>query len=225
MLKTIIRTMLFVVFSLSAFQAAFAQPARVIKESELTTKIARAEEKLKTQKYRIRFVRDDDGEIRRGVYRTQIYEFVPPDRVRKVWTSVEDGGVKTMEEIFVGAKQFRKEHGEKWKDITNENYGVAGGGGGGGNADVSKTYRYLGKVTLNDQPADLYEEETIIEDAFQNRVFVRTETERYWFNAAGLFVKIASEYKSGASSQVRFTVSEYEYDPSIKIAAPRLARK
>lgn len=79
--------------------------------------------------------------------------------------------------------------------------------------------------TVNNQTADLYQIVTNRKYIYPTKNYTDVQTESYWFDASGRFVKILEEYYDGDTKNVSRKTEEYEYDPNIKIEAPVLKTK
>lgn len=150
------------------------------------------------------------------------FEYVPPDRRRYV-SEIKTQRLNTKTEtIQIGEKKYtRKDFGE-WKEVevkeksqSKRSYKIT---------DEQREYRYIGKESLDNQKADVYErliKHKIIDDKSQKESF-STIKEKYWFGENGLLLKMQMETEivSGIMRSFSRRVWTYEYDPNIKIEVP-----
>lgn len=209
------------------FSICFAQITaqnRKVTEQEITSLKNNAYEKLKNRTYRRTMTSESYKNINDKApyyYVTSILENLPPDKSHYVYENKTIDGTKRTETITIGQKKYQRLNNESWNETASESSGF--GGGSGTLVDTQKTveYKYLGKKTIRDQDADLYEKKTTTKFESSGKKFTSIYTERFWFSKDGLFLKTENESKDGNDKITSHTIFEYEYNlTDLKIEAP-----
>jgi hypothetical protein len=128
--------------------------------------------------------------------------------------------VKRTEMIEINNRKYLRENNGKWKDITKPEAGGFGGGfASAGEIKNEKTpeHRYLGKQTVNGQTVDAYEQK--ITRKYENIEGLSVNEEKIWIDQKGRYLKTETKTRIGDRNIFQMTV---EYDPSIKITAPKI---
>ncbi len=139
----------------------------------------------------------------------------PPDS-EHVITQIEDqSGVHRTERIKIGAKYYYKKDDDAWKEKSGEDGNSANRFSISGMPDESQ--RKI-SVEHKDKADDLDAELYIITTQDDGVIYIQ----KYWFNSNNLLVREESEsFRKNSESLLR-TTTTYEYDPNIKIEAPKL---
>ena len=129
--------------------------------------------------------------------------------------------VERTETIKINNRKFLRKNNGKWEDITKPK---AGGFGGFMTGEVIKNKetierRYLGKETVNGQTVDVYEQK--ITRDYENIKGLSINEEKIWIDQKGRYLKTETKSRIGDKHIFQMTV-EYEYDPKIKITAPKI---
>ena len=194
----------------------------VIKENEFKEILANATGKLKDKIYRLTKTEENfaDRNGKSESVKTKILEIVPPDKRREVEEVKSAAENYRVERIWDGRNLYEKKDDGAWKKYL-------GGGDGGGDLTsgrVTTIYKFIGKESLNEKTANVYETETRrIANKFTQtsryRVEYITKT-KYWISEDGYFLKTIKESEVAGSNSLRREVEVYEYDTNIKIEAP-----
>jgi len=194
----------------------------VIKESEFKEILSKATENLKDKTYRLTKTEENfaDRNAASESVKINILEIIPPDKRREV-EEVKSATKKTrLERIWDGKNLYEKKDNGEWKKYS----------GGGGmsqsitSGKVTTTYRFIGKESLNEKNANVYETETRrvaykLTQTSQYRVVYITKT-KYWISEDGHFLKTLKESEVVGSNSLQRETEVYEYDANIKIEAP-----
>jgi hypothetical protein len=139
----------------------------------------------------------------------------PPDS-EHVITRIEDAsGVHRTENIRVGEKSFYRENDDGWKEKSDKD----------GNS-VNR-FRVLGRVDESQRKISVEHKDKA--DDLDAELYIITTQEdgityiqKYWFNSDKLLVRQESESFRNNSKSLLRTTTTYEYDPNIKVEAPKL---
>jgi len=125
-----------------------------------------------------------------------------------------------LERIWDGKNLYEKQDDGEWKKYS---------GGGGMSGDFTSgrtttTYKFVGKETLNNKAADVYESESHrvankMTQTSQYRVEYITKT-KYWISNDGLLLKTIKSSEVVGSKALSRETAIYEYDSNIKIESP-----
>jgi hypothetical protein len=145
-------------------------------------------------------------------------EFAPPHKKRVITVWKTATGTREEETIRIADKEFTKIDGH-WKTLEKPvNRFTAVG-------DVLKpvddeTYLHVGSEQLRGVNAEIYEEIVHTEYTYDNRKITYTTLNRLWIGMDGRLLK--AEWKQSGSNGVvtSSSISDYEYDPTIRIEAP-----
>jgi len=151
---------------------------------------------------------------------TKILEIIPPNKRREVEEIKSPTKNSRVERIWDGKNLYEKENCGEWKKYL---------GGGGISGDFTSgrtttTYKFVGKETLNNKAADVYESESHrvankMTQTSQYRVEYVTKT-KYWISEDGLLLKTIKESEVVGSKALTRETAFYEHDSNIKIEAP-----
>jgi len=203
----------------------FAQEKKIT-AAEMTAVQNKAKEKLNGQRYRVRMTS--------GVYQNPnsktpswsgktITEYAP-EGIHSITEANDNGQRSRRETITLGERRFVKTNDEAWKELSS---GQEGGGGFvnmGTTVPVSKEdksieYKYLGKKSVDNREAEVYQIKTRLNIASNFTTGVSVSTERFWYDADNRLIKTERESRFN-DKPVQDMVLLYEYDPTIKIEAP-----
>lgn len=155
-----------------------------------------------------------------------INEIIPPDRSHFVVEKKTAKGIERTEYIDIGKERFIKENGGEWKKFEPTGSGVGSGSGSGSGVEpkIETSVKNILKKgeTVNKQTVDLYQIVTNRKYIYPTKTYTDVQTESYWFDRSGRFVKTLEEYNDGETKTVSRKTETYEYDPNIKIEAPVL---
>lgn len=193
-----------------------------IPEVEFLSIEAKGADILKASSYRLtrKFehfeVRDKPGRI----FETSLKEVIRPDKWRTIEEKEYDGKRTKEERLWDGkALYVRKNDGEwdKFSGASSFDSRIESG-------QITKRYRYLGKVDLSGVSTGLYEIEMLrIANKFSANSMVVVRYLRktlYWYSVEGkLLKKVEENMIEGREEQNRETTT-IEYDPKITIEAP-----
>ncbi len=229
-MKKIVKIFCLSGFILLALSNGLAQE-RKITEEEMTHLLNKATESLRTQPYR-RKTTSESFENERGLkpywYITSTLYEKNNDGYRSVYNSKnKDGGSKTTEMIEVNNRSFTRDNNEAWKEVTQDKLARRIG-------TITKLadsaeekiieYRYVRKDKINKMEYDLYEKKTIRKFRVNNNNYSSIYLEKFWFNEKGQFFKLETITENNKKVTFR-SISEYEYDPNIKIEIPIIDEK
>ncbi|HVE55629.1 MAG TPA: hypothetical protein VNB22_02300 [Pyrinomonadaceae bacterium] len=194
-------------------------------EQKLTELRKNATEKLKSQSYRKKMTFESYKSLRDSkpyLVVNEITEFVPPDSSRVFSETKSPEGVSRLETITIAQRKYTRINNEDWKQVPLIQ---SGSGPGFGKPEVvrrERTVKYndKGKKIINGQNADLYEFKIIYRYQFRELDYQNVITNRFWFSANGLFLRTESAEQDNNKRFTSRSISEYEYDPNIKIEAP-----
>lgn len=195
----------------------------VIEESKFKELLAQTAENLKGKTYRltetIEYFPDRDANVESLT--TKILEIIPPNKKRQVEEIKSPTKNSREERIWDGKNLYEKQNEGEWKKYSG------GGNSGGGNftsGRTTTTYRFIGKETLKNKIADVYEIESRrvankMTRTSQYQVEYITKT-KYWISEDGLLLKTIKESEIVGSKEFSRETAIYEYDSNIKIEAP-----
>ena len=217
-----VTNIILLVLFLCCSSVVFGQKQEITRE-----KFNAAEEKASgrqpRQNYRITTKNESfvDGKIEK----TQIiiYESLLPDRSRSKSTDIVGNKSTEFEQIRIGYYEYTRIDGGKWekRDLR------------GSRAGVGSLLRYAGKTLsskymvaaekLDDQPVQVYEEYTEVEETLG----LRYNRRKFWVDANGVIFRRASEYGHvNPEKLVSSSVTTYEYNlKDLKIEAPLKPKK
>jgi hypothetical protein len=131
--------------------------------------------------------------------------------------------VKRSETIEINNRKYLRENNGKWKDITKPEAGGLGGvftvTGEVVKNEETAEHRYLGKQMVNGQRVDVYEQK--ITRKYENIAGLSVNEEKIWIDQKGRYLKTETKTRIGDKHIFQMIV-EYEYDPSIRITAPKI---
>ena len=201
-----------------------AQPREITKEEfDAMEKAARA--KLNGATYRVRVTAKPDPRSVKSEYGgliSEISEQVSTDRRRVVRVWQLSDGTRKEETVEGGDRKFIRKNDGVWEDVSKRDpTRYSGFGSAIDDQKVIATYRNLGVDPVRDIHAELIEEMIYREYVVENRKMAFGYVNRLWISKDGRLMK--SEWKnSGSDGLVKsYRVSEYEYDPNIKIELPK----
>lgn len=188
---------------------------RTITKEEYYSTIRKAYEKTQTQKHRIKYTSENNSPTVEDK-RILLTEFVPPNRERYVFDFYEDDNLRHYEEIQIGKTSYVRFDSENWRRKTEED--IARGYGRG--TDIKIEYLYVGRESVNNQTADLYQKTEI--SGYPNLPNSKPviETEKYWINADGSVVKYFFSTTDSSLGTLVNRTKDYEYDSTIQIDTP-----
>jgi len=151
---------------------------------------------------------------------TKILEIVVPDKKREVEEIKSPTKNSKLERIWDGKNLYEKQNDGEWKKYG----GGSSVGGSITSGQTTTTYRFVGKESLNNRTADVYESESLrvankMTRTSQYRVEYVTKT-KYWISEDGLLLKMIKESEVVGSKALSRETAIYEYDSNIKIEAP-----
>jgi len=194
----------------------------IIEESKFKELLAKTAENLKGKTYRltetIEYFPDRDANVE-GIT-TKILEIVVPDKKREVEEIKSPTKNSRLERIWDGKNLYEKQNDGEWKKYG----GGSSVGGSITSGQTTTTYRFVGKESLNNRTADVYESESLrvankMTRTSQYRVEYVTKT-KYWISEDGLLLKMIKESEVVGSKALSRETAIYEYDSNIKIEAP-----
>jgi hypothetical protein len=206
-------------------------------DEELANLKQTAYKKLENLKYRSTrtyesFVSKDSS---LNYFSKTISKIVPPNNRHTITETKDSRGLRKEESIFVNGRLFLKYDDGDWKEIIEEGngsgYGMGrgrgSGSGGESNVKITRTenYKLEKDQIVNDQKADLYEKTITIRYTSDDFDYSKTNSEKYWFNKDGLFVRTETENTSTYSESFTRSTALYEYDPNIKIEVPIVGKE
>ena len=201
--------------------SAFGQ-AKEISEAEFNAVYKVGYGTLEGASYRLKrtFIRPRDGTPPDAEYmESEVSEFMPPDRNRTVVILRTAEGRKRTETIEVGKRKFTRLNGGAWseeKDRDLNRYSIFGDPVG---KKETKIFRNIGPTRLGNKDVDVYEGLTTSEYHFKTGPTTVESFQRVWITKDGRFVKTESRFTNNGIL-IDHTVSEYEYDRSIRINIP-----
>lgn len=203
--------------------AATAQSPREITKQEFRALEKDAYAKLQGATYRERMTLSPSPELANtegGTLVSQTSEHTSTDRRRVVNVWRTRNGTRKEETVQVEGRKFVRKNDGPWEDIKREPKSYSMYGDPNVRQKEIATYRHLGVETVRGTDAELIEEMIYREDLVNGRTLAYGYVNRLWIAKDGRVVR--SEWKnSGADGLVTsFRVTEYEYDPSIKIESP-----
>ena len=194
----------------------------IIEESKFKELLAKTTENLKGKTYRLTETIEyfPDREANAEGVTTKILEIVVPDKRREVEEIKSPTKNSRLERIWDGKNLYEKQNDGEWKKYS---------GGSSINSDYTSgrtttTYKFLGKETLNNRTAGVYESESHrvankMTQTSQYRVDYITKT-KYCISEHGLLLKTIKESEVVGSKALSRESAIYEYDSNIKIEAP-----
>lgn len=127
--------------------------------------------------------------------------------------------IKRTETIEINNRKYLRENSGKWKDITEPKTGSFGVRTAKATKhEETAEFKYLGKQTVNGQIVDVYEQK--ITRKYEDIPGLSVNEEKIWIDQKRRYLKTETKSRIGDEHIFQMTV-EYEYDPSIKITAPR----
>ena len=130
--------------------------------------------------------------------------------------------IERTETIEINKRKYLKKNNGNWEDITESKTGRFGVLTGEIKNEKTVEGRYLGKQTLNGQTVDVYEQKTTRK--YEDRDDLSVYEEKIWIDQKGRCLKTETKSRIGDKHIFQMTV-EYEYDPNIKIIAPKIKQK
>ena len=210
-----------------AAASAFAQAREISKEEyQATNKAAYA--KLDNATYRVKWTHASPASIgtERGELISSVSEFAPQDRRRVVTTWKTPKGTRTEETIKVGDKEFMKTDDGPWEDLTKKRFDrFTIVGDAASQEKVTETYRHLGIDRVRGLEAEIFEEIVYREEVYDNRTIGYSNLTRLWISKDGRLLKRESKHSGSNGLVTSSSISEYEYDPNIKIELPNVGRE
>lgn len=156
-------------------------------------------------------------------------EFLPPDRYHYIFETTTAAGTERTEYIDIGKESFVRRGDGDWEIFVPSGKGGMGNGTGDGFERPqieTKVVRTLSKnVNVNDQTANLYQTVTTVKYTFTTRTHTNVFIESYWFDNSGRMLKSFEETQYGDTKKSTRSTTEYDYDPNLKIEAPRIKNK
>lgn len=225
-MKVKFKSLIFFLILLTGIFTVSAQE-KILSENEFKEIVARAEQNLKGKTYRLTRTEEifSDRSANAESVNIEINEYVQPDKWREVVETKSTNKNSRIERIWDGKNLYERENDGEWKKFS-------GGGGISGSiksGKITTIYKFIEKSVLNNQPVNVYEVEQNRKAAklSQNGMYEVHYIERtkYWISEDGYFLKKLSENEiAGSKSLIRETWI-YEYDPNIKIEAPKNKEK
>ncbi len=194
----------------------------IIEESKFNELLAKTTENLKGKTYRltetIDYFPDRDANVERVT--TKILEIAVPDKRREVEEIKSPTENSRVERIWDGKNLYKKQDDGEWEKYL----GGSSVGGSITSGRTTTTYKFVGKETLNNKPANIYESESHrvankMTRTSQYRVEYITKT-KYWISEEGLLLKTIKESEVVGSKALSRETAIYEYDSNVKIEAP-----
>jgi hypothetical protein len=127
--------------------------------------------------------------------------------------------VERTETIEINNRKYLRANNGKWEDVTESKTSRFGGTGIEIKHEETAERRYLGKQLVNGQTVDVYEQK--ITRKYEDRDDLSVNEEKIWLDQKGRYLKTETKSRIGDKHIFQMTV-EYEYDPSIKITAPKI---
>ena len=223
-MKKIINLIISAILVLSASLTIFAQDQTALKQ-QLTNLKENAYKKSKNKTYRVKMTGEShrrSNDPKPNQFSSQIREYTPPDNSHIIYKLKTDQGILQEEKILIGQKEYIKQSDGSWREAPSRGNGIGGNFAVAGNPienEVSVEYFYKGKKNINNQTADLYEVRTTRKYKTTNTESINTE--RYWFDQNGMFLRTENEGKIN-NKVTSSSISEYEYNLNIKIEAPKI---
>ena len=136
----------------------------------------------------------------------------------EILEDIRGSKIERSETIEIKKRKYLKKSNGKWKDITDE---VSGGLFSATVIENKETteQRYLGKQTIKGQAVDVYEQK--ITRKYEDSEGLSVNEEKIWIDQKGRFIMTETKSRIGDKNIFQMTVV-YEYDPRIKIAAPKI---
>lgn len=127
--------------------------------------------------------------------------------------------IERTETIEINKRKYLKKNNGKWEDITDKAGRFDSFIGGEIKNEKTVESKYLGKETLNGQTVDVYEQKTTRK--YEDRDDLSVYEEKIRIDQKGRYLKTETKSRIGDKYIFQMTV-EYEYDPGIKITAPKI---
>lgn len=220
-MKKILQTI--IIFSILAINTAlvFGQ-GRTLNKEEYNKITQKAFGDLQGKPYRGIFTSEffDDRNSSPTETTKSISEFVPPDRYH--WT-IESKNLK-RETIIIGSKKYYRLNNGEWTDKEEMLTQLSSGNSSGIPRDSSEVYKVFEDVKLNGKKINLYEKITKLTNfSTENKGTTKIWTSKIWISKDGIILKLQDEYETIGKKSLQRSITVYEYDPNIKIEAPKTA--
>ncbi len=216
---------------LCSFINTFAQE-KTVSEQDITNLKDTAYEKLKDKVYRVTMTSEgymNAKDSSPNQFVKEITEYISPDRRHSIYERKTGETTFREETISIGQKKYVRRDNGNWKELSLIGNSAGNGTGSGSGfktaiIDNEKTVecKYKGKETIKNQKADLYVLTTTRRYNSPNFKSTTVITEKFWLDKDGIFLKRESETKLDYKKVISHIVWEYQYDPNIKIEAPRI---
>ncbi len=155
-----------------------------------------------------------------------ISEVIPPDRRRFITEIKSKTGIRRSEFINIGTQRYIKENGGKWEVYQPKGGGGSGQGSGNGSGgeqvkiESSSVNKLERDVIVNNQKTDYYETTVNYKFFYPTGTVTAYSKKGFWFDAQGRYVRTLKEDFSGDTKSLSREITDYEYNPDIKIEAP-----
>lgn len=155
-----------------------------------------------------------------------IYETLPPDKLRYIYTEKENGITKKVEIIQIGKTYFCRTNDGDWKESKT----WCSDGGFAALPDNANIKYTVEETKLDNQTVKLFQQNITYKNNYspnkdkEGLSYIHT---KYWLNNKGLILREEVEYGLLEPKQVKsHTVETYEYNPKeLKIEAPLVKTK
>jgi|GEM_PF-2236806 len=150
-----------------------------------------------------------------------ISEYVPPDRSRLLRVYTFRDKVEKSEIIKIGDTSYARFDGGPWISpyVPNDRFTVAGGGR---EAKVERKFEYtlIADMDLGKEKTDLYVRREDFSYEASGVSYKTVSFFRYWISKGGLFLRSEDRVHDKDGKLLHRSITDYEYDPGIKIEAP-----
>ena len=209
------------VFCLSCSISLLAQ-ARILTEAEFKAAQNNGFKKLESSPHRVnRKAEGNYGVTGAGAkyFVSETSEILPPDRSRSTLIRRVSGGNERTERVTIGERKYLREGGGAWQlEPTDQNrYTIKGDPV---RNKESKVFRSLGITNIGKVRVEGFEDLTSRKYESAKGQYTTNYLERFWIDEKGRFLRRESKITEGDNRVLMHSLSEYEYDPSIKIEAP-----
>jgi hypothetical protein len=208
---------------LCLFSPQILAQTREINEQEYETVEDSAFQKTRAEKYRKKLKSQHFQNIsdKEPYFQRTVTTESTPNGYYEILEDKRGAESERTETIEINNRKYLRKNNGKWNDITKPKAGNSGGFRLGEAIKHEKTaeYRYLGKQTVNGQTGDVYEQK--ITRKYENRIGLSINEEKIWIDSKGRYLKTETKSRVGDKHILQITI-DYEYDPSIKIVAPKI---
>jgi hypothetical protein len=162
-----------------------------------------------------------------------IRELAPPDLERTITEEKTATGMVIEERLYIGDQIFVRRNKGVWRKPKFDSIGLAGPVGLGGASEktdepkieITTERKLQEEIIVNKQIADCYETITTKKFTLPTGTYTETQRENFCFSKDDRYIRIEEEIQNSETKKRSLTINDFEYDPNIKIEAPKIKEK